>query len=193
MGIKAESGPQDGEALVGNAFSAMTEGPANLFKAEFGGADPAARIRRPIPIFAVDLERLYQSGASALRDARRTGWRYLVEHEAGLDAVDLPESEDPQPEILAGGGIADNLARSARMAERIADERVNYEPRILDLNLIGDSVLWLHDASDPGADRFVSLRGTPHALKPEAMFRRLQIEAGRKLNAMAVAGDESGG
>lgn len=193
MGIKPETGPENGEALVGNAFSAMTEGPANLFESEAVGAAPAARILRPIPIFAIDLDRLYDEGAGALRHAWRKGWRYLVEHDDGMDVVDLPESGNRQPEMIAGGEVADNLVRSARKAERIAEAGPDYELRLLDLNLIGDSVLWLHDPSGAREERFVSLARTPRELKPEALVQRLRAEATRKLSAIASAGTEGGG
>jgi hypothetical protein len=54
-------------------------------------------------------------------------------------------------------------------------------------------VLWLHSAGKPASDRFVSLRGRPHELKPEALIKRLQIAATRKLSALRHAGDEAGG
>lgn len=193
MAILADNGPAGGEAKVGNTFSAVTEGPANLFAAEVGGAAPTATMRKPVPIFAVDLTRLRDAGAAALDEARRTGWRYLVEHEARLHAIDLPEGGEREPIVLAGDEISKNLAKAARKAAGIADPTIDYEPRILDLNLIGNSVLWLHSAGDPAADRFVSLAANPSEIKCEALLKRLQAAADRKLTALGGAGDEAGG
>jgi hypothetical protein len=193
MGINAQSGPDNGETQVGSAFSAMTEGPADLFKATAETGAPAARIRHPIPIFSVDLKRLWDEGVAAFDGARRKGWRYLVEHPGGVAVVDLAASGDRQPEMLGESDVADNLARSARKAQRIADADIDYEPRILDLNMIGDSVLWLHSARAPAHDVFISLSKTPTVLKPVALIERLRREAGRKVAAMAGAGREGGG
>ncbi len=197
MSIRAPSGPAAGKAMVGKAFSAMTEGPADIFKssesAPAARAEPAATIREPIPIYAVDLKRLAESGVAALKDARQTGWRYLVEHKQGLDVVDLPSGGKAGPELVAGAPVAENLVRSGRKAERIAEPEVDYEPRILDLNLIGNSVLWLHNAERPEQDRFVSLADNPSELKPEALISRIRNAAIRKLGAMENAGDEGGG
>jgi hypothetical protein len=194
MSIRAPSGPEAGKAKVGKAFSAMTGGPADIFKSsESAQAAPAATIREPIPIYAVDLEALAESAVAALKDARRTGWRYLVEHEKGLDVVDLPDGAKAEPELVAGAPVAENLVRSGRMAERIAEPEVDYQARILDLNLIGNSVLWLHNEQRPEQDRFVSLADNPSELKPEALIGRIRNAAIRKLGAMASAGDEGGG
>jgi len=193
MAFKISRGPPGGKAEIGKAFSAITDGPGDIFKAEDGGALDAAFVRRPIPVFAIDFETLTEAPVQALQKARRTGWRYVVEHGEGMNIVDLPIGSESDPELLSGTGLAGNLARSARKAARIADDRVDYEPRILDLNLIGDSVLWLHCAGKPAMDRFVSLRGRPHELKPEALIKRMQIAAARKLCAFQNADDEAGG
>lgn len=193
MAIKAARGPASGTAAVGSAFSAMTPGPADLFRSEAGGAAADANIRKPIPIYSVDLEQLCESGIKSLKEARRTGWRYVIEHDNGLEVVDLPAGADAEPELLAGGALGQNLARSGRKAARIAEDGVDYQPRILDLNLIGNSVLWLHSAKRPSRDRFISLAANPSELKPDALIRRIRNAAERKLNAMAGAGDEGGG
>lgn len=192
MAIKAGNGPANGDERVGNFFSAVTEGPANPFKTEAGGA-PAARLRKPVPIFALDMEMLRDTGPGALDQARRTGWRYLVDHPAGLDVIDLPEEPDGRPRMLVSSEIGGRLARSGNKAEKIAADNGEYEPRILDLNLIGNSVLWLHKPNEPDGDRFISLSGTPRELKSDALFRRLSVAAGRKLNAMKGTGKEAGG
>lgn len=193
MGINRQTGPEGGEARIAEAFSALTDGPANLFMAEAGGAEPAARVAQPVPIFALDLERLRDLGAEALREARRTGWRYIVEHPSGIEVMDLPEAGGGEPEMLAGGEVARNLVRTGRRAEALAEADADYEPRILDLNLIGNSVLWLHNRSNPGADRFVSLARVPRELDPKALLARLRAAAARKLAAMRGAAAEAGG
>jgi hypothetical protein len=193
MAIKAETGPAGGEALVRDAFTAMTPASPSLFKSEAGGEAPQARIRRPIPIFAVDLQRLCELGAGALEGAQRIGWRYLVEHGTNLDVVDLPEDRNRGPELLAGGAVGGNLARSGGKAEKITEAEIDYEPRILDLNLIGNSVLWLHNSERPSTDRFVSLADNPRELKPEALIKRLQSAAMRKLSVLSAATGEAGG
>lgn len=193
MGINPERGPDDGAEIVGNVFSAMTEGPADIFSAEAGGTGPAARIRRPLPIYSVDLRRLRDQGAKALETARRTGWRYIVEHGSRLNVIDLPEGGDRQPRILGAGEVGGNLTRSGRKSERIVEDEVDYEPRILDLNIIGDSVLWLH-APDPSMpDRFVSLAKGARELNAEALIKRIRTAAERKLTAMEGVTGEAGG
>jgi hypothetical protein len=169
----------------------MTEGPAEIFRAESGTA--IARVRAPIPIFTIDMKGLCERGAKALLDARNTGWRYLIEHPEGLHAVDLREGGHGHPTMLCGHEVGHNLARATRRAERLAEGSRSFEPRILDLNMIGNSVLWLHSAADPGSDRFISLSRTGRELKPVALIERLQRAAIRKLIAMAFAGREGGG
>ena len=193
MGIKAARGPAGGEEAVGIAYSAMTPGPESIFRSEEGGSAPGARIREPIPIYSVDLQILCEKGVESLSEARRTGWRYVIEHDSGLEVVDLPDEGDRAPELLAGGEVGENLAKSGRKAARIADGAVDYEPRILDLNLIGNSVLWLHSSKRPSKDRFISLANNPSELKPDALIKRIRNSAERKLSAMAGAGDEGGG
>lgn len=171
----------------------MTDGPAGIFGLGTETDVPAARIRMPVPIFTVDLTDLQNEGMAGLDRARRTGWRYLVEHPAGLSALDLAEGGDRHPELLGGSDVALNLARSARKAERIANADADYEARILDLNMIGDSVLWLRDQSNTGKDRFISLSRTPKELKPQSLIERLRRQAGRKVMAMASAGRRAGG
>lgn len=191
MAISIDAGPEGGAARARRAFAAMSHRPAAVAHAQEGGA-PAA-VNRPIPIFAPDLERLRDDGAAALTDAPRTGWRYLVGHQAGLAVVDLPEGERSEPRLLADPGLGARLARSGRKAERAADPGGNYEARILDLNLIGNSVLWLRHQDDRAGDLFVSLSETPKLLDPKTMFRQLQGAAARKLVALKGAGSEAGG
>jgi hypothetical protein len=193
MGINPQAGPPGGEARIAEAFSALTDGPPNMFDAELGGGAPAAQIRRPLPIFSVDLGRLRDEGLDALAGATRTGWRYLIQHGSGMNVMDLPEGGGNAPEMLTGGGVADNLVRTGKTAERIARNDADYEPRILDLNLIGDSVLWLHSKDANVADRFVSLGAKPTEVGAAALVERLRTAAERKLTAMGAAGDEAGG
>jgi hypothetical protein len=193
MTIRSHAGPHDGAARVGTAYSAMTDGPANLFVAAIPEEVPAAQIGHPIPNYALDLEQLSRSGRAALADARCIAWRYLVVDAAKLSLVEVPEEVESEPELIVSHGLVRNLARTARLAERVAEPDRDYEPRILDLDLIGESVLWMHDGARPDTDLFFSLRPTPHRLKPVALFRRLGAAASRKLAAMATAGSEGGG
>jgi hypothetical protein len=191
MAISIDAGPSGGAAKASRAFSAMSHRPVAAEDVQAGGA--SARVNQPLPIFAPDLARLRDEGAAALADAPRTGWRYLVGHKAGLAVVDLPEAEQSQPRLLADPGLGARLARSGRKAERAADPGANYEARILDLNLIGNSVLWLRHQNDQSGDLFVSLGETPKVLDPKTMFRQLQGAAARKLTALKSAGSEGGG
>jgi len=107
--------------------------------------------------------------------------------------MDLPEAGGQAPEMLAGADVADNLVRSGKAAEGVAERDTEYEARILDLNLIGDSVLWLHSKDSSSVDRFVSFGDAPKEIDPAALSKRLRTAANRKITAMDAAGDEAGG
>lgn len=193
MGIKSIIGPRDGRARVGTAFSAMSDTPGDSLKAAEAGGDEGFLIRHPIPVFALDLKALSGSTGDALGSAHQVGWRYVIEHGAELGVVDLPEGGEGGAEMLSGGDIGTKLVRSARKAERIAKDKFDYEPRILDLNLLGNSVFWLHCAEMPDHDFFVSLRGRPIELDRDSLLKRLKFAADRKLAALDNAGEEAGG
>ena len=199
MAISIDAGPKGGAADARRLVSAMSHRQVSSATSLRAAAEDAregatpARVNQPMPVFAPDLARLRDDGAAALADAPRTGWRYLVDHPTGLAVVDLPEGERSQPRLLADPGLGARLARSGRKAERAADPNATYEARILDLNLIGNSVLWLRHQDDRSGDLFVSLSETPKLLDPKTMFRQLQSAAARKLVALKGAGSEAGG
>lgn len=192
MAITRAAGPPDGLSRVAAALPAMP--PSGLEGLEAGGAE-GPQISQPIATFAVDLEDMAQSGMGAIDRARQTGWRYLTKQGAELSLVDLPEREDgaDEAELLISGEAGGQLAASGRLAEELARDGGDYEARILDLNLIGDSVLWLR-ARDLGEDdRFVSLGPEPHEIEGDQLVAKLERAAAAKLTSMRAAEGEAGG
>ncbi len=181
MAILKASGPDRGIEQVAVAFTAMTHGDGDIFQV---GSVPAAEILHPVGIFEVSLEKLWSEGITALHGARRIGWRYVVAFDSSLTALDLPEGPDHHPIMITNSDVAHNLIRAGRKAARMVGDKATYEPRILDLNMIGNSVLWLHDLAGQSTELFFSLSKTPRILNPASLMKRLQREAGRKLMAM---------
>jgi hypothetical protein len=192
MPIIPSDGPAGGEFRASSAFSAMGREVAPMVEGEFGGGRQP-QVTRPVPIYAIDILSVLKPGAGTLQNARRTGWRYLIDQGRGLAVVDLPEDDNGEAEMLIGEDVGRSLARSGNLAEEIADSAIDYEARILDLNLIGDSVLWLRSHDDEAFDRFITLGLHPHEVSYHALLEKIKAAAAAKLTAMEGTKGEAGG
>ncbi len=190
MAIVRAAGPVDGQARAGAEFAASRPRRERL-ELEAGGAE--ALIAQPIPTFSVEIATLAEAGLEALEAAHRTGWRYLAVSGDSLSLVDIPEQEDRSAELLTGSEAGGNLAASGRLAEELVRDAGEYEPRVLDLNLIGNSVLWLRARDAGDSDRFVTLGPEPHEIGGEELIGSLQRAAEEKLVSMRTAQGEAGG
>lgn len=195
MAIKSSRGPARGVERVGQALSALS-GDTSLgmaMAAESGGVAAQNLLSRPLPVYGADLEslRALAGREHGLEHLQRTGWRYLVLDDSDLQAADLV-GRRKQPTLHFGDDLAARIGEAGKLAEQTADERLDYEPRILDLGMLGASLLWLK-SKNPKADLFFTLDAAPYQVDRERLLRRLAVEAERKLAAFEEdRADDSG-
>lgn len=183
MPIQPSAGPSKGEAIVEGLLA------ANLMRQAGANAIPA--ISKPLPVYALDLKALSSAAEPALRDARLIAWRYLVFTKRPAMVVDV--SPAGSIFLVQGGGVARNLAGACAAAEEALAEGADYEPRVLDVGLIGQPVLWLMSLDPAHPDRFVSLRQPSRELSRPALMKKLQRRAMARIPSVMTRGGEAGG
>lgn len=182
MPIQPSVGPADGTAIVEALFAVRSMRAAKT--------NPARIALNPLPVFAPDLKALSFLAERALREARLVAWRYLVFKKRPAMVVDVTPAGSAY--LVEGGGVARNLAGACAAAEALADG-ADYEPRMLDVGLIGQPVLWLMSLDSREPDRFISLRQPFRELSRPALFKKLQRRAAARLPTVLVRGGEGGG
>lgn len=168
------------------ALALETLAPLSSGDAESGGSAPEPV--EAIPIYAPRIGPRTRS----LRSARQIGWRYLVTNSDDVGAVDVATETGTEAQLVGQPEVAERLARAARLVEDAAGtDADDYEMRLLDLSMIGDSVLWL--ANRKGADRFFTYGEEPKEIDEEQIRRTLQ-DGARAIRANARNADpEAGG
>lgn len=131
-----------------------------------GGGGLVAQLARPIPIFAPS-----STPRASLKTARQTGWRYVVADSDRIGAIDIATDDAKGAQVIADPSVADRFGRALHAAANRLDDD-DYELRLLDLNLIGDSVLWLHRPDKE--DRFFALAGDHDEIAAAEIARRVQ-------------------
>lgn len=158
MGINLPAGDSIVTARARRALQAFDQGPEPPLAMD---GEPGTRAlapppmpSAPIPIYAPPL-----GDAASLAEAGQTGWRYIVANSDRVGAIDVNTGKRAKPELVCDASLAERLARATRLAAQRVGEEGDYELRLLDLSLVGDSLLWL--ANRAGADRFFTYAETP--------------------------------
>jgi hypothetical protein len=191
MAQEEDSPPRDGADRVARtlgAFSAVTRGPGLL---EAGG-EPA-RISEPIPIYAIGEPRTDSTPENLLSRARQVGWRYLVFQGNDLSVADIKPGRSDRPELIRSRELVDQIVDSGKLAQETVPREAGYQIRLLDLSILGESVLWLVSKGANSPDRFFGLSPSAHELEPAQFLRRMSGMEQKKAAAFSATLGESGG
>jgi hypothetical protein len=183
--------PPDGTARVGRAvasFLAVT--PRQTLAAESGGEAP--KISAPIPIFGLGAPEEQSSPATLLARTKFLGWRYLVFADQSAHVADLRQQKGA-PQITRGSDLANRIVDAGHFAEEAVQDDGEYEARLLDLSLLGRTLLWMKSGDPAKPDRFFSLGRTPKELKPEALLDELSTAERVKAVGNKNPNPEAGG
>lgn len=183
-------------ALARRSLSAFVgRGTPEALGGETGGVAeatwPMPELVDPLPVFTVDVGK----ASPGLESAQQTGWRYLVVEAEAVGAVDIAEAGG-SAELVADTSVAERLGRTARYAEdiaRTANPDIDYEARLLDLNLIGNSLFWLASPENPQADLFFDYGDEPALVTRDEAQRRIAEGIRVKLASWSNTSEEAGG
>jgi len=125
----------------------------------------------PLAVYYLDTDTLVLNPSPA--QARRVGWRYLVNSGGSVDAVEVLGD---QVTSITQGAVPSHLAQAMSVAEHTVDKLNDYEARILLFGRAGHALLWLHTTS-PGQDRFFSLGANPKEVAKDDAMRRASEKA----------------
>lgn len=190
MGITLPEGDSAATARARRVLRAFDQGPEPPLaldrKTGTRALAPPPTPSAPIPIYAPPL-----GDAPSLAAAAQTGWRYLVTNSDRVGAIDVGTGKRARPELVCDASLAERLARAVRIAVRRVEGEGDYELRLLDLSLVGDSLIWL--ASRAGADRFFTYAEMPEEVAAADVAETIRKGA-RALDAVRRSADpEAGG
>jgi len=192
--------PNDGASRVANAVRAFAGASRRAAPGgelsfdidrspdEAGGA--ALKMAEPLPIYAVD-PRI--EADDPLAAAARTGSRYLIFGVNDVHVADLPDDDFATPDLINSADLASRIVAASKLADGKIDKDKGYQARILDLNLLGNSVLWLKSDADDAPDRFFSLDKKPREIPASTLLPRITHAAQEKRMGLATGHDEAGG
>jgi hypothetical protein len=185
-----ESPPDDGAGRVArtvSAFSAVTRGPGVL---EAGG--DAIRVSEPIPIYGIGAPERNSAPDNLLDRVHRIGWRYLVFEGNEMHVADIKPDRSERPELLRSPKLVQQILETGKLAEAAAKD-APYSIRLLDLSILGQSVLWLAGKGGNEPDRFFALSPVARELDAGEFLKQMSTVERQKAAAFASTLDESGG
>jgi hypothetical protein len=183
--------PPDGTARVGRAVASfLAATPRQTLAAESGGEAP--KVSAPIPIFGLAAPDEQSSPATLLARTQFVGWRYLVFAGQSTHVADLRQPKGA-PQITRGGDLANRIVDAGHFAEEAVHDDGGYEARLLDLSLLGRTLLWMKSSDPAKPDRFFSLARMPKELEPKALMDELSTAERIKATGDKNPNPEAGG
>lgn len=183
--------PEDGPEQVGRAvaaFTAVGRGPGLL------DADgEAVNVSKPLPIYSIGKPQMDSRPTELLKRARRIGWRYLVFQGDSWNIADIKPAHSDRPELIRSDDLVQQVMASGKLAETLTADEADYSVRMLDLSILGQSVLWLVSSQPEKPDRFFSLSPTAKELDAADFLKRMSDAEKQKAQGFASARGESGG
>jgi hypothetical protein len=121
------------------------------------------------------------------------GWRYLVFQGDTLNVADIKSERSDRPELIRSNDLVQQIVASGKLAEQKVGNTSDFSIRLLDLSILGQSVLWLASKKGDRADRFFSLSPNAQELNSNEFLRRMSEAEKQKAAAFATTLGESGG
>lgn len=176
MTITLEAGPADGPSRVSERLHALQ---AIRTVGLMETARPP-QVRPPVPVYVLDLQDWREP---LLANARRQGWRYLVEDLGSETAVEVTDSGGAaEVSSVLDGAAAERILAASRRAEEIAGDD-SFAARLLDLRPYGPLLFWLAGDAE---DRFYTLDEE----RPEPVPVRPALEAAARNAERAAEGSD---
>jgi hypothetical protein len=150
-------------------------------------------ISEPIPIYSIGEPQRDSTPDTLLKRTHLVGWRYLVFQGDTLNVADIKSERSDRPELIRSNDLVQQIVASGKLAEQKVGNTSDFSIRLLDLSILGQSVLWLASKKGDRADRFFSLSPNAQELNPNEFLRRMSEAEKQKAAAFATTLGESGG
>jgi hypothetical protein len=185
--------PADGVERVGRAVSALAAFERPMVAAYAAGGR-AFDVSAPLPIYSLGKPDSSSKPSDLLDRARFVGWRYLVFGGPIAYVADLrQEGTAKKPKLVRSPELASNVLKAGRLAEKVINSDASYDVRLLDLDLLGHSALWLVSEDIAKPDHFVSLGGKPREIDARQFLEEVSAAERAKAVTFASTSGESGG
>lgn len=185
-----ESPPGDGARRVARTVSALSA--VNLAPGVLEAGGEAIRVSEPIPIYGIGAPRLDSKPTNLLDRVHRIGWRYLVFEGNEMHVADIKPERSERPELIRSSSLVEQILNTGKLAQAAVDG-VPYSIRLLDLSILGQSVLWLVGKDDNQPGRFFALSPDARELDAGEFLNKMSAVERQKAAAFASTLDESGG
>jgi hypothetical protein len=186
----ADGPPDDGAGRVARMVSSFKSVNRDLGLLEAGG--DAMRVSEPIPIYGIGQPQSNSQPSNLLDRVHRVGWRYLVFQGNDMHVADIKPDAGDRPELIRSPKLVQQIVKTGRLAEAVADYS-HYNIRLLDLSILGQSVLWLAGKDSGDRDRFFALSPEARELDASDFLKQMSTAERQKAAAFASSSDESGG
>jgi hypothetical protein len=185
-----EGPPDDGAGRVARMVSSFKAVNRDLALLEAGGT--AMNVSEPIPIYGIGQPQSDSQPSNLLDRVHRVGWRYLVFEGNDMHVADIKPDASDRPELIRSPKLVQQIVKTGRFAEAVADS-THYNIRLLDLSILGQSVLWLASKKGGDPDRFFALSPEARELNAGDFLKQMSAAERQKAAAYASTSDESGG
>jgi hypothetical protein len=196
MTITTATAPPHSADIARRSYGALRRAQGFAPQDTEAGGGMVGTLHDPLAVYYLDMDTLARNPSPA--QARRIGWRYLVNSGGSVEAVELHGN---QVTSITQGEVPAHLAEALSVAERAVDELNDYEARILLFGRAGHALLWLHTSSAV-QDRFFSLGANPKEVAQDDAMRRASEKAqvrqrlsrvSHDVQTSSAEPDESGG